>query len=84
MDHDIYLYCEARIDSQPHRATAGDRGKTVDPKDLPDDDAGDRSGPPKEVPIGRPVSPDEFERMKKKVPQKKLPPGDGQADPSGG
>jgi hypothetical protein len=47
---------------------SGDKGQRIDPKDLPEDDAGLLPGEPFAAPApGLPISSDAYERMKEKA-----------------
>jgi hypothetical protein len=60
------------------------KGKSVNPADLPDTDA--PASPAKQkryIPIGRPVSPQRYKKIKKEIGEgTPLPKGKGQEDPS--
>lgn len=69
-------------DETTTQATGG-RGKEVEPRDLPEDSSPPPARPTA-VPIGRPVSPAHFEKMKKNAEKKKGPRRGGQLDPTAG
>ena len=58
------------------------RGKSVNPADLPDTDAPATPAKRRDIPIGRPVSHERYKKIKKEISDKPLPRGTGQEDPS--
>ena len=58
-------------------------GKTVNPKDLPEDDTPANPTTYREVPIGKPVSDEQYRKMKEAAEKGKPPSGGkSQVDPS--
>jgi hypothetical protein len=58
-------------------------GKSVDPKDLPEADTSTAPTTYKEVPVGRPVSDEQYKKMKEAAEKGKPPSGGkSQVDPS--
>ena len=59
------------------------KGKSVNPADLPDTDAPPNPAKRRHIPIGRPVSPRQYKEIKKEIGEgKPLSGGKGQEDPS--
>ena len=64
------------------KSSSKQKGKSVNPADLPDKDGPITPDKRREIPIGRPVSPERYKKIKKEISDKPLPRGTGQEDPS--
>jgi hypothetical protein len=66
-------------------SAAQEAGMEMNPLDLPDDEEGEPDpGKPRDVPIGRPVRPGEYQRLKEDAARRSQTEGTAQEDPSAG
>ena len=66
-----------------HKGEGTTAGKSVEPMELPEEETPAEPSPPQAVPIGRPLPPEEYRRLKERARREVAPPAPAaQEDPA--